>query len=196
MATVNDSSRLIGRGGCKCDAKCHMCVFAKNHPRDSAIAEHALATTPFPNTGYKNNRPNEFEKYVIILIHKLWSEAKAPDVLAAMNEHKEVFLELLKDKPCAQLHALRSIETMIKNDPTKLAYACHYFNEMYKLDLIDEYVFKDWLLLHGTNIDAELAVEIRIKVKPFFDWLSTAPEESTDDEQDPILPDDDDIETK
>jgi translation initiation factor 2 subunit 2 len=190
-----------GRGGCKCAATCPMCVFAENHHRYSAIAEHALATTPFPNIGYKirpnsfEKYPKEFEKYVIILIHKLWGEAKPPDVLDAMKEHKDVFLELFRDKPQAQLHALRSIETMIQNDSTKLEYACHYFKEMCELELIDDNVFEYWLLHNGTNIDAVLAGEIRKKVDTFFVWLRDVEEESTDDEQDPIIHDEDDFET-
>jgi len=107
------------------------------------------------------------------------------DILTQLPKYRVLFLRFLATNQKSQKHFMGAFEILVgqlhKND--LLPKTAKILSTLYDQDFIEEEVLLEWgSKVSKKYVDKKTSEQIHSKAKPFLDWLKTADEEDSDDE--------------
>lgn len=106
-------------------------------------------------------------------------------LLDEIKEYRPIMLHFVVDNKKAQRKLLGAFEILVgKEYPQLMSRVPHILKAFYDNDLLEEEVILEWDGKIKKHVSKEKAKEIRAKATPFVNWLRTAEEETSDEEED------------
>lgn len=124
------------------------------------------------------NRLDIKDKAPLLLTELLFDE----NILEQITSRRTLFLRFLLNNPKAQKQLLSGFELIVQNHKAVLmAKVPSILKKFYDCDYLEEEAILEW----GNKPSKKQATkDLKLKAKPFIDWLREADEESDDDDED------------
>lgn len=126
------------------------------------------------------NRLDIKDKAPLLLTELLFDE----NILEQITSHRILFLRFLVNNPKAQKQLLSGFELIVQNHKAVLmAKVPSILKKFYDCDYLEEEVILEW---GNKPSKKQVMKDLKLKAKPFIDWLREADEESDDDDDEEV----------
>ncbi|EDQ90180.1 uncharacterized protein MONBRDRAFT_32075 [Monosiga brevicollis MX1] len=106
------------------------------------------------------------------------------DLVNVLKTHQALLQRFADENPRAQKYLLHSMEIVIEHHPALLKKVPTIFNALYDLDIVEEEGFLNWdEKVSKKYVSKELSQQIHDNAKPFMEWLKTADDEDSDEDE-------------
>jgi translation initiation factor 5 len=125
------------------------------------------------------------DRSVLVLAEILFNES----ILTQIPKHRVLFLRFLANNQKAQKHLLGAFELLVGQQYPKLLMpkAVHILKALYDADYVEEEIIIEWgNKVSKKYVDKKTSEQIHAKTKPFIDWLKTAEEEESDEDDEGV----------
>ncbi|KAH8238203.1 hypothetical protein KR032_000959 [Drosophila birchii] len=125
-------------------------------------------------------------KAPMVLAELLFSE----NIIKEVQKNRNLLLRFTFKNPKAQRYLIGGVEQTVElHTATLMSKVAGIFKIFYDLDILDEKVILDWAQkVSKRHVPKKIATQIHEKVMPFVLWLKNAEEESSDSEDDEVMP--------
>lgn len=129
-------------------------------------------------------RLDMMEKAPGILAELIYSK----NLLKEIKDYRPIMLHFTVDNPKGQKTLLGAFEIIVgKEHPELLPRAGHVLKAFYDEDILEEEVLLEWAdKVSKKHVSKDVAKQIRDRAAPFIEWLRSAEEESSGEEDDEV----------
>lgn len=122
-----------------------------------------------------------FDKAVVFVAEHLYTER----MLSEIKEYRPIILHFVLNNKKAQKYLLGSFEVLVgETHPELLPKVPHILKAFYDQDILEEEVILEWAeKVSKKYVNKKMSTSIHEKAAPFIEWLKTAEEETSDEEE-------------